>query len=473
MALVHRGGQRIRDPGPQAHRRGRRDAEVGGDLVGGAEADAADVAGEPVGVLRDDLHGVRPVGLVDAHRPGRADLVRVQEQHDLAHRLLLGPARDDAGGAPGSDAADAAQAARTVLDHPEHALAEGAHELAGVDRTDAADHPRGEILLDALERGRGRGLEEPGAELQAVDAVVDPRPARLHRLAGRDQGGVADHRDGIALPAHPDAQDAAAVVGVVERDALDLAGEVLGPRLARALEGGGLHPSPCGAPHRRAQPDAGRATTSASRRLRQSRRRGNDDAAAGVSPAGPSARRISRTREEPPMSKPSSASAKPSRQLATPTDLGDNARAEIAAAINTLLADTFALYLKTKNFHWHMSGPHFRDYHMLLDEQSDQIFAMTDVLAERVRKLGALTLHGIGEIGRLQRVRDNDEPFVEPTAMLAELREDNSAMAHNLREAHEVCDERKDVGTAALLEVFIDETERRAWFLFEAAQGSD
>ena len=119
-----------------------------------------------------------------------------------------------------------------------------------------------------------------------------------------------------------------------------------------------------------------------------------------------------------------------------------------------------------------MSGPHFRDYHLLLDEQSDQIFAMTDVLAERVRKLGALTLHGIGEIGSLQRVRDNDEPSVEPAAMLAELRDDNRAMAQHMREAHEVCDEHKDVGTAALLEVFIDETERRAWFLFEAAQGA-
>ena len=164
--------------------------------------------------------------------------------------------------------------------------------------------------------------------------------------------------------------------------------------------------------------------------------------------------------------------AKPAPQLATPTDLGDNARADIAAVINTLLADTFALYLKTKNFHWHMSGPHFRDYHLLLDEQSDQILAMTDVLAERVRKLGALTLHSIGEIGRMQRVRDNDAAFVEPAAMLAELREDNGAMARHMREAHELCEERKDLATASLLEVFIDETERRAWFLFEAAQGS-
>jgi len=172
------------------------------------------------------------------------------------------------------------------------------------------------------------------------------------------------------------------------------------------------------------------------------------------------------------MSKQPTASAKPAPQLATPTDLGDNARADIAAVINTLLADTFALYLMTKNFHWHMSGPHFRDYHLLLDEQSDQILAMTDVLAERVRKLGALTLHSIGEIGRMQRVRDNDAAFVEPAAMLAELREDNGAMARHMREAHELCEERKDLATASLLEVFIDETERRAWFLFEAAQGS-
>src|SRR5215216_1553656 len=158
--------------------------------------------------------------------------------------------------------------------------------------------------------------------------------------------------------------------------------------------------------------------------------------------------------------------------LKTPSSLPTNAITDISAALTALLADVFTLYLKTKNFHWHMSGPHFRDYHLLLDEQSDQILAMTDVLAERVRKLGALTLHSIGEIGRMQRVRDNDAAFVEPAAMLAELREDNGAMARRMREAHELCDERKDLATASLLEVFIDETERRAWFLFEAAQGS-
>ena len=156
--------------------------------------------------------------------------------------------------------------------------------------------------------------------------------------------------------------------------------------------------------------------------------------------------------------------------LATPTDLGHNATRDISAAINGLLADTFALYLKTKNFHWHMSGSHFRDYHLMLDEQSDQIFAMTDVLAERVRKIGGLTMHSIGEISRNQRVSDNDAPYVVPHEMLAELRDDNAAFAKRMRAAHEVCDEQKDVATASLLEVFIDETERRHWFLYEATR---
>src|ERR1700691_3930408 len=151
--------------------------------------------------------------------------------------------------------------------------------------------------------------------------------------------------------------------------------------------------------------------------------------------------------------------------LATPSDLGANATRDIAAALNGLLADVFALYLKTKNFHWHMSGPHFRDYHLMLDEQSDQIFAMTDVLAERVRKPGQLTLHSIGEISRNQRITDNDAPFVTPQDMLAELREDNGMLAQRMREAHDMIDEHRDVATASLLEVYIDETERRAWFL--------
>ena len=138
--------------------------------------------------------------------------------------------------------------------------------------------------------------------------------------------------------------------------------------------------------------------------------------------------------------------------------------------MNAILADVFALYLKTKNFHWHMSGPHFRDYHLLLDEQAEQLFAMTDPLAERVRKIGELTLHSIGQISREQRVLDNDADYVEPGDMLAELAEDNKTLATRLREAHEVCEEHRDIATASLIEVWIDETERRTWFLFEATR---
>jgi starvation-inducible DNA-binding protein len=156
--------------------------------------------------------------------------------------------------------------------------------------------------------------------------------------------------------------------------------------------------------------------------------------------------------------------------LRTPTDLGPMAVPDIAAALNVLLADMFALYLKTKNFHWHMSGPHFRDYHLLLDEHGNQIFATTDVIAERVRKIGGTTLRSIGQIARLQRLLDNDAPFVTPLDMLAELREDNKQLVGNLREAHSVCDEGGDVATASLLEVWIDEAERRVWFLFEATR---
>jgi starvation-inducible DNA-binding protein len=159
--------------------------------------------------------------------------------------------------------------------------------------------------------------------------------------------------------------------------------------------------------------------------------------------------------------------------LATPTDLGAGAVRDIAAALNVILADVFALYLKTKNFHWHMSGPHFRDYHLLLDEQSDQLFAMTDPIAERVRKLGEITLRSIGQIARTQRVLDNDAAYVEPSDMLAELRDDNKALAASLREAHNVCDEHRDVATASLIEVWIDETERRTWFLFESGRNGD
>src|SRR5271166_3548360 len=159
--------------------------------------------------------------------------------------------------------------------------------------------------------------------------------------------------------------------------------------------------------------------------------------------------------------------------LHTPSDLEASATRDIAGAMNALLADVFALYLKTKNFHWHMSGPHFRDYHLLLDEHGDQIFAMTDPIAERVRKLGRTTIHSIGHIARTQRVLDNDAEFVEPEDMLAELLEDNKALVGRLREAHNVCEEHEDVATASLIEVWIDESERRTWFLFEASRHSD
>src|SRR6202140_1811325 len=159
--------------------------------------------------------------------------------------------------------------------------------------------------------------------------------------------------------------------------------------------------------------------------------------------------------------------------LVTPTDLGQKASKNITAAMNGILADVFALYVKTKNFHWHMSGPHFRDYHLLLDEQADQLYAMTDPIAERVRKLGGLTIRSIGQIARTQRVSDNDADYVEPSDMLAELREDNKTLAGRLREAHNVWDEHDDISTASLIEVWIDETERRTWFLFEASRHGD
>ena len=159
--------------------------------------------------------------------------------------------------------------------------------------------------------------------------------------------------------------------------------------------------------------------------------------------------------------------------LATPTDLSATATKEISAAMNAVLADVFALYVKSKNFHWHLSGPHFRDYHLLFDEQAAQIFAMTDAIAERVRKVGGSTLHSIGHIARLKRVLDNDADYVEPSDMLAELRDDNKGLAARLREAHNVCDEYRDIATASLIEVWIDETERRTWFLYEAGRRGD
>jgi len=159
--------------------------------------------------------------------------------------------------------------------------------------------------------------------------------------------------------------------------------------------------------------------------------------------------------------------------LATPSDLAPEAARDIQGAMNPILADVFAMYLKTKNFHWHMSGAHFRDYHLLLDEQADQLFGMTDPIAERIRKVGAGALYSIGHISRLQRVLDNDAEYVEPLDMLAELREDNKMLAARLREAHNVCEEHRDIATASLIEVWIDETERRTWFLFEAARRGD
>src|SRR5256714_13594587 len=156
--------------------------------------------------------------------------------------------------------------------------------------------------------------------------------------------------------------------------------------------------------------------------------------------------------------------------LETPTDLPAKATKDIAAALTALLADAFALYLKTKNFHWHISGRHFRVYHLLLDQQSDQIFATTDQLAERVRKIGGTTLKSIGQVAKLQTIKDNNEDYVPPREMLRELMQDNKHVAAAMRKAHEVCDDADDVASASILETFIDETERRTWFLFEATR---
>jgi starvation-inducible DNA-binding protein len=156
--------------------------------------------------------------------------------------------------------------------------------------------------------------------------------------------------------------------------------------------------------------------------------------------------------------------------LQTPTDLGTNVTRDISGALNALLADTFALYLKTKNFHWHVSGPHFRDYHLLFDDQATQIFATTDDIAERVRKIGGITVHSIGNIARLQRIPDNDADFVDPGDMLAELRSDNQQLIASFRQAHNLCDEENDVATTSLIENWIDEAERRVWFLYEAGR---
>ncbi|CUI17409.1 hypothetical protein PNK_1802 [Candidatus Protochlamydia naegleriophila] len=162
-----------------------------------------------------------------------------------------------------------------------------------------------------------------------------------------------------------------------------------------------------------------------------------------------------------------------SNKLATPNALGVKAESAISHAINPLVADAFALYVKTKNFHWHLSGPHFRDYHVLFDEQADQIFAMIDVLAERVRKLGGLTIHSIGQIAQLQTIEDDNRDYVGAHEMVQVLFQDNQELAQRMREAHKVCEEHEDVATTSILEVFIDETERRAWFLFETGVRAD
>ncbi|WP_377299531.1 Dps family protein [Rhizobium sp. SGZ-381] len=158
--------------------------------------------------------------------------------------------------------------------------------------------------------------------------------------------------------------------------------------------------------------------------------------------------------------------------LATPTTLSANATKDIAGALTALLADVFVLYLKTKNFHWHMSGPHFRDYHLMLDDQGEQIFAMTDDIAERARKIGGTTIRSIGHIARAQRLLDNNADFVTPADMLAELRDDNLTLVSLMKETHELCDEHGDIATASLIENWVDETERRAWFLFECTRDS-
>ena len=175
-----------------------------------------------------------------------------------------------------------------------------------------------------------------------------------------------------------------------------------------------------------------------------------------------------------PAPKALSPKIKPAARLRTQTDLSDNAIPEIAEALNGLVADSFALYTKTKNFHWHVSGPHFRDYHLLFDEQAVEIFATIDELAERVRKLGARTVHSIGEISKLQSIKDNDKDFVSPDDMLTELMNDNKQVIRRMRAAHEIADKHEDVATASILENFIDAAEKRNWFLFEASRtGTD
>jgi starvation-inducible DNA-binding protein len=164
------------------------------------------------------------------------------------------------------------------------------------------------------------------------------------------------------------------------------------------------------------------------------------------------------------------AAARRKAPLATPSGFGSNEIRDISGGLNALLADVFALYMKTKNFHWHVSGPHFRDYHLLLDEQAAEIYGISDDIAERVRKIGGTTLRSIGHIARLQRLKDNDADYVEPLGMLGELREDNMALVASMRALHDLCDEFNDVATASLIEVWIDQAEKRIWFLYEASR---
>jgi len=171
-------------------------------------------------------------------------------------------------------------------------------------------------------------------------------------------------------------------------------------------------------------------------------------------------------------SKGPDAAARRKAPLATPSSFGSNEIRDISGGLNALLADVFVLYIKTKNFHWHVSGPHFRDYHLLLDDQAGEVYAMTDDIAERVRKIGGTTIRSIGHIARLQRLKDNNADYVEPSGMLAELREDNQALVESMRAVHELCDEANDVATASLIENWIDQTEKRVWFLFEAGRSA-
>ena len=225
MAFIHGLGQRIGNSGAHTDHRRLFDAELHGDRVGGLEPDAADVARQAIRVLGHDLDGVGTVGLENPHRPRRADTVAVQEHHDFPHCLLLGPGGENAGGANRPNAVDLTQSVRHRLDNVEHLLAEGAHELLGINRANAPDHAGREVLLDAVSRGRGRRAQEPGFELLAMGAVVDPFARGGDPLAGRNSCGMADHGHDITMPSRFGPQNAEAVLGVVVGDALDEAGQ--------------------------------------------------------------------------------------------------------------------------------------------------------------------------------------------------------------------------------------------------------